>query len=1008
MIHRCLLLSLILTSCFLYNDTQERPNTPCAPMERPNDDGRCVPKCHTAAGESECGDLCCAADEQCLDGSCQSAPACDATQTPCGGLCCDTASQICYDGVCSDRTVDPNNDPTCEGAAPSNGSCLGNNDCQNDSRCISGQCVPFNDNESDGSCTVTVPLGVFRPALQCEWQPVDSNTPCSLFNAAGNPLIGNPNYPQGLITPQCPQNEVCVDPDITDEDLNRVCIDPRRQVLATPMVIQFDFPAGSRGNPSGLPKGSPSLVFPSYDGIDGGFRSASAGGVLRIVDGATCQTLYTIDGTDPNTGLPLFTVSSSSVAVGDLDGGRPEIIAHAQGGGLWAFTYDQANDRFRTLWHSTNPDGSLNFHNRGKRFVDFFGLELFDLAQYTGPALHNLDGGSPEILMSGSVFDSDGIARFEADLNFELDFRFPETPLRPGATGQFSVIADVDLDGAPEMVSGDKLYDWVSAGPEQPGSWVPSPDFILSPGGFDGYTAVADFGSFPRRDGTPDPSPGGFPEIVVVNGGTGSGVLVQTSDGQIIFGPIKIPGGGLGGPPTIGDFDGDGTPEFAVAGGRAYTVFDFDCATSTPAACSVDADCGVGLACPAPGRCSKSSTPCEDLDNDSDCPATETCVQLSAQRVCAPEGCQGNGFRWSQISQDVSSNRTGSSVFDFEADGATEAVYADECYTRVYDGANGTVLFSQFHTSCTWNENPIIADVDGDLRSEIVVGSNENCGIADTCFDNAFTVALGPDGIFDTDDDIRVDPIFPGLRCEEDADCPGGPCLDSLCRCQDNTQCGDQGDLVCAPVIPTSTSAPGNVCRAAFQPDAGDGRPGLTGIRVYRDANDRWANSRNLWNQHTYSVTNINDDGTIPAQSLNNWQVGLNNFRQNVSGSELPDRFPDLTSEGLEDCECTEGAMLLRVNICNRGAQEVGPGIPIAFYQSTTPSLEGLRCQTQTISLLPPGQCEEVSCEIEPGALTPTDFIVVVDDDGTSQGERAECREENNFALLPARRCIAP
>src|SRR5690606_24095026 len=141
-------------------------------------------------------------------------------------------------------------------------------------------------------------------------------------------------------------------------------------------------------------------------------------------------------------------------------------------------------------------------------------------------------------------------------------------------------------------------------------------------------------------------------------------------------------------------------------------------------------------------------------------------------------GCEGNGFRWSQISQDLSSNRTGSSIFDFEGDGKVEAVYADECYTRVYDGNDGTVLFSQFHTSCTWYENAIVADVDGDLRSEIVVGSNENCTTASSCFSNAFVVDAGPDGLVGTSDDVRVDPIFPGLRCASDADCPGGPCVD--------------------------------------------------------------------------------------------------------------------------------------------------------------------------------------------------------------------------------------
>jgi PKD repeat protein len=36
------------------------------------------------------------------------------------------------------------------------------------------------------------------------------------------------------------------------------------------------------------------------------------------------------------------------------------------------------------------------------------------------------------------------------------------------------------------------------------------------------------------------------------------------------------------------------------------------------------------------------------------------------------------------------------------------------------------------------------------------------------------------------------------------------------------------------------------------------------GILVFCDANDTWVNTRKIWNQHAYNVTNVNDDGTIP------------------------------------------------------------------------------------------------------------------------------------------------
>ena len=52
------------------------------------------------------------------------------------------------------------------------------------------------------------------------------------------------------------------------------------------------------------------------------------------------------------------------------------------------------------------------------------------------------------------------------------------------------------------------------------------------------------------------------------------------------------------------------------------------------------------------------------------------------------------------------------------------------------------------------------------------------------------------------------------------------------------------------------------------------------GVYVYGDLNDIWVNTRNIWNQHTYHITNVNDDGTIPQHEANNWE-SYNNYRQN-------------------------------------------------------------------------------------------------------------------------------
>ena len=49
-------------------------------------------------------------------------------------------------------------------------------------------------------------------------------------------------------------------------------------------------------------------------------------------------------------------------------------------------------------------------------------------------------------------------------------------------------------------------------------------------------------------------------------------------------------------------------------------------------------------------------------------------------------------------------------------------------------------------------------------------------------------------------------------------------------------------------------------------------------LQVIRDVEDRWVPARRIWNQHTYHVTNVREDGTIPAHESKSWE-DLNTFR---------------------------------------------------------------------------------------------------------------------------------
>jgi hypothetical protein len=696
-------------------------------------------------------------------------------------------------------------------------------------------------------------------------------------------------------------------------------------VLSTPMVADLRVYRASPDDPA-----RPSIIAVFDDGSDGGAELPT--GVIRILDGRTCAQQAVLS--------TQLTSHSSPVAVGDLDGdGTLEIVAFKAGGGLVAFRWERAEPaadaglsgdagdaavdagppppagRWVVMWRSSR-DG-MPFDPTG--------------GGWAGPTLADLDNdGRPEVLRHGMVFSGQTGAY--------LGGESARMQLQSYSQGAFSVVQDVDEDNIPELVTGNGIFLWAPT----TRAWVMAPWFTrencTGPGCGEGHVAVANFGDYatPRF---PDP---GTPEIAVVSAGY---MRIDTLQGRTVFGPVQLPGGGTGGPPTIADFDGDGFAEVAAAGARAYSVFD--------------PDCGVPSASRVGARCPTMTT---------------------------------NGVLWSRESQDMSSNVTGSTSFDFEGDGRVEAVYADECFARVYDGRNGTVLFSQHHSSCTWYENPVVADVDGDFRAEIVVGSNFNCGSATTGIN---CPGVGPRG---------VDVQFAGVRCFNSTDCLSGVCNEGFCRCAMDSECCPPGGSECTYVCalpPEGTPGMGNTCRAS--------RPvGVRGLRVYSDVADRWVGSRPIWNQHAYNVTNVGDDGRVPRASMvpRNWRTrGLNNFRTNVQGTAETLRVADATLSGARAvCEGT-GASTLIARLCNRGTAPLPDAIPVGFYQGD-PANGGTRvCRAESRRALEPGDCIEVPCVWNtPPQREPVDLWVLADDGRT----RMECHEGNNLGRLPNVVCQPP
>ncbi len=173
------------------------------------------------------------------------------------------------------------------------------------------------------------------------------------------------------------------------------------------------------------------------------------------------------------------------------------------------------------------------------------------------------------------------------------------------------------------------------------------------------------------------------------------------------------------------------------------------------------------------------------------------------------------------------------------------------------------------------------------------------------------------------------------------------------------------------------------------------------GIYVIGDASDSWASTRKIWNQHTYHITNINDDGTIPQFEQNNWVTPsgepYNNFRQNTLPGNLPLAAPNLTASRvrIDASPCPNGVGLV-ARIGNGGSNLAAAPVSVAFYDGD-PNLGGvlIGVAATTINLLP-GRYEDVTFVGPPTLSGPHDIVAIADDAGGGVGAVSECNETDN------------
>jgi len=381
--------------------------------------------------------------------------------------------------------------------------------------------------------------------------------------------------------------------------------------------------------------------------------------------------------------------------------------------------------------------------------------------------------------------------------------------------------------------------------------------------------------------------------------------------------------------------------------------------------------------------------------------------------------CQSSGFPCDGF--------TATGNFDADTEGELVIVRAGVVYFVNHDGspmldANAAPIAIAIPViGCSKNEGgpPTVADFDGDGQAEVgVAGSNYYVVIDMECLATPLPAFCSDPGIrwkvpnqdcssrvtgssvFDFDGDQIAEVVYNDEQFFRIFDGPTGNVLTQIAN-------GSHTRLE-MPII-ADVDNDGNAEIVFIE----NGFGGTTqGIRIYADANDTWVPTRRIWNQHAYHVTNVTELGLIPTAEPVNWiepttstvAMVMNNFRQNLPAFDVF-AAPDLTVElSISQATCPESLSLV-AQVCNDGALVVGAGAVVSFWDNATMTL--LTCENAPVATtvpLNPGQCQNVTCLIEPPPVEPIvlDVRACVDNGGydcdqpPARGGNNECNEDNN------------
>jgi hypothetical protein len=489
-----------------------------------------------------------------------------------------------------------------------------------------------------------------------------------------------------------------------------------------------------------------------------------------------------------------------------------------------------------------------------------------------------VDEPSPYAVDPDDTCADDGIGTFDP----VVEWTWSANPVHPEYHQVVVTPAVVDLsgDGTPDIVFvafHDRYYGGASA--------------LTALDGADGSTlwSVLDLGgAHPTGVGgiaAGDLDGDGRPEIVVP---AVEGLLCVDADGELRWlAAGEVDNSAM---PAIGDLEGDGLAEIVV--GR--TVYEHDGAVRW-----------VGTAGQG-GGAHPASFPV-DLDGDG------LMEVIAGSTIYEHDGA---------VRRDDGLNDGKPAVADFDGDGVPEIVVGTGSGELRVVGLDGTVWWNYVHAE-TGGGAPTVADFDGDGAPEVGVANGAVYSVVDTDGTLLWSVAtrdqssaLTGSSAFDFDGDGTIEVVY----ADEETLWVFDGATGAVELQWDSHSSGTLHEYPVIADVDLDGSAEIIVASNDYAWE------GSTGITVIGDANGSWRPARPIWNQHAYMITNVDDDGSVPAAPAPNWAT-WNSFRTANLDPAQPVALSDLAMGDPWACtdECDADVVHVWLPVENRGSAASGP-----------------------------------------------------------------------------------